>query len=392
MFAEDELVCQQNSLGSYFFIIHSGEFEVVVNDKIVNRYTSITLKLPSFLSIHPTSSFFLLYSPPFLSFLRMKKGKAFGEIALIHNTPRSATVRTGREGSVWAVSRQIFRSILKQLSSRYIHTVLPSSLSMFFFIRNFAENRTFLEDVKIFEMLTETQKTMIANALVVETFENKEVIVSKGEKGDVLYIIKEGKVQVWQEKQMVRTLTKGDYFGERALLYDEPRSATIISVGQTICVTIGRDLLQKVLGNLQHVLFRNVMMIALQNSSIFQQFTKEQLSALIEAAVVKDYPENFTILDKENRSRGVRLFIVLEGDVLVSSQGKKIEKLSRGASFGDEYVLRPKKTFQHRVDSITTCKLALLTSTTIASTLGSSDIDATIDSNHKKNIIKKVYY
>ena len=48
----------------------------------------------------------------------MKKGKAFGEIALIHNTPRSASVRAAREGSVWAVQRQIFRNILKQLSSR----------------------------------------------------------------------------------------------------------------------------------------------------------------------------------------------------------------------------------------------------------------------------------
>lgn len=87
------------------------------------------------------------------------------------------------------------------------------------------------------------------------------------------------------------------------MLYEEPRSATIIAAGPTICVTIGRDLLQKVLGNLQHVLFSNVMLIALQSSSVFQQFTNEQLGALIEAAVVKDYPENYTILDKEARSR-----------------------------------------------------------------------------------------
>ncbi|EZG50652.1 CGMP-dependent protein kinase [Gregarina niphandrodes] len=341
VFHEGDLVCQQNALGSHFFIIHSGEFDVVIDGKTVNK---------------------------------MRNGRAFGEIALIHNTQRSATVRCVKDGALWAVQRSTFRNILKQLSSR-----------------NFAENRAFLESVKIFEMLTDGQKRMIANALVVESFENKEVIVNKGDKGDVLYIIKDGKGQVWIDREMVRELQKGDYFGERALLYEEPRSATIVASGPTVCVTIGRDMLQKVLGNLQHVLFRNVMLICLQSSTVFQQFTKEQLGALIEAAVVKDYPENYTILDKETRSRGVRFFMLLEGEVLVSLNGKKVARLSRGDSFGEDYVMRPKKLFEHRVDSITDCKIALLTSTSISSTLGSNDIDATIESNHKRSIILKMY-
>lgn len=43
--------------------------------------------------------------------------------------------------------------------------------------------------------------------------------------------------------------------------------------------------------------------VALQNSQVFTQFTEEQLGSLIEAAVVKDYPENYTILDRETRAR-----------------------------------------------------------------------------------------
>lgn len=341
VFRQAEAVCQQGALGSHFFIIHSGQFEVLVNGKVVNH---------------------------------MKKGKAFGEIALIHNTPRSASVVAATDGGVWGVQRATFRNILKMLSTR-----------------NFTENRAFLESVKIFEMLTEAQKTMITNALVVESFVDGQNIVKEGEKGDVLYIIKQGRAKVVIRGTVIRELSKGDYFGERALLYDEPRSATITSVGPTICVSIGRDLLQKVLGNLQHVLFRNVMLIALQNNKVFQQFTEEQLGALIEAAVVKDYPENYTILDRETRARGVRFFIVLEGDVLVSREGKKIGKLERGQSFGEEYVLQPNRPFQHRVDSISNSKLALLTSTALASSLGSSDIDETLDYNNKRSIIKKMY-
>lgn len=341
VFNQGEYVCHQGSLGSHFFIIHSGQFEVSEYGTVVNH---------------------------------MKKGKAFGELALIYNTTRSASVKASTDGTVWGVQRATFRNMLKQLSSR-----------------NFAENRAFLEGVKIFEMLTEHQKTMITSALVVQSFVDDEPIVKEGDKGDALFIVKQGKAKVVIRGTAIRELEKGDYFGERALLYDEPRSATIVSVGLTVCVAIGRDLLQKVLGNLQHILFRNVMLIALQNSQVFQQFTEEQLEALIEAAVVKDYPENYTILDRETRARGVRFFIVLEGDVLVSLEGKKIGKLERGRSFGEEYVLQPNRPFQHRVDSISNSKLALLTSSALASSLGSNDIDETLDYNNKKAIIKKMY-
>lgn len=119
------------------------------------------------------------------------KGKAFGEIALIHNTPRSATVQASTDGAVWGVQRASFRNILKQLSSR-----------------NFSENRAFLESVKIFEMLTEAQKTMITNALVVESFVDQQNIVKEGDKGDVLYIIKQGKAKVVIRGTTIRELTK----------------------------------------------------------------------------------------------------------------------------------------------------------------------------------------
>eukprot|EP01069_Polyplicarium_translucidae_P004690 Polyplicarium_translucidae@DN2636_c0_g1_i1.p1 len=340
-FRAGEMVVQQGQNGSYFFIVHSGTFNVLINDEPVNQ---------------------------------MKNGRAFGEIALIHNTPRSATVTAQTDGAVWGVQRQAFRNILKQLSSR-----------------NFAENRQFIDSVRIFDMLTESQKTMITNALVVESFKDGQKIVTEGEQGDVLYIIKAGQGHVSIKSKEIRILNKGDYFGERAIMYDEPRSATIVSVGASVCVSIGRDLLHKVLGNLQHVLFRNIMIIALQSSNVFQQFTDEQLSALIEAAVVKDYPENYTILDKETRARGVRFFIILEGEVLVSQDGKKIGKLERGQSFGEAYVLNPSKLFNHRVDSITASKVALLTGTAFASCLGTVDIDETLDYNNKRAVIKKMY-
>eukprot|EP00923_Selenidium_pygospionis_P034312 GHVN01059863.1.p1 GENE.GHVN01059863.1~~GHVN01059863.1.p1 ORF type:complete len:781 (+),score=76.66 GHVN01059863.1:1512-3854(+) len=340
-YAAGELVVEEGSMGSHFFIISSGTFDVSVKGKAVNQ---------------------------------MKAGKAFGEIALIHNTPRSATVKCLDDGSVWGVQRTAFRNILKQLSAR-----------------NFQENRQFLDSVKIFELLNENQKNNITAAFVVENFNPNQNIVTEGEKGDVLYIIKSGSANVTINGQSIRALSKGDYFGERALLYDEPRSATITATASTVCVGIGRDQLNKVVGNLQNVLFTNIMLIALQQSTVFQLFTEERLHELIKVAVLKDYPENYTILDKETRAKGVRFFIVLEGQVLVSLDGKKVSKLQHGQSFGEYYVLNPEVSFKHRVDSTAPSKLALLTSAAFANFLGSSGIDETLDYNNKKAIIKKIY-
>lgn len=58
----------------------------------------------------------------------------------------------------------------------------------------------------------------------------------EGEVGDTFYIIADGEVKVTQrimghdEPQLIRTLRKGEYFGEKALLKEERRTANILAV------------------------------------------------------------------------------------------------------------------------------------------------------------------
>eukprot|EP00918_Siedleckia_nematoides_P041252 GHVU01089583.1.p1 GENE.GHVU01089583.1~~GHVU01089583.1.p1 ORF type:complete len:894 (+),score=151.92 GHVU01089583.1:192-2873(+) len=341
VFKPGDTVCYEEQEGSYFFVIDGGSFDVYVKEKKVNT---------------------------------MLKGKAFGEVSLIHNTARSASVVCLESGNLWGVDRLTFRETLKNLSSR-----------------NYVENRSFLNSVKIFEMLTDNQKDNITNSLVVEKIARATAIVREGERGDVLYIVKEGEAVVTIQGKEVRTLSKGDYFGERSLLYDEARSATITATVATTCLSVNRQALGLVLGDLQHVLFRNVMMIALQSSKVFKRFEPKQLSALTEAAVVKDYPQNFTILNKENKAKGVRFFIVLEGDVMVSQDGRKVGRIRRGESFGDDYVLNNERPFDHRVDAILTSKLALLTSAALIQCFGGHNIEQTLDYNKKLTIVKNLF-
>jgi putative ABC transport system ATP-binding protein len=76
------------------------------------------------------------------------------------------------------------------------------------------------------------------------------VIVRQGEWGDEFFLIRRGKALVTIENgstglRQVNELGKADFFGDRALLRDEPRSATVTALDTVETYTIGRELYQE---------------------------------------------------------------------------------------------------------------------------------------------------
>jgi len=81
--------------------------------------------------------------------------------------------------------------------------------------------------VYVFRHLSNHHCHLIANSFRTISRKKGDVAIKEGEMGSQFFVIKAGELVVTIKGQTIRTLGKSDYFGERGLLYDEPRTATV---------------------------------------------------------------------------------------------------------------------------------------------------------------------
>eukprot|EP00434_Breviolum_minutum_P022833 symbB.v1.2.020147.t1/scaffold1642.1/size107908/6 len=84
----------------------------------------------------------------------------------------------------------------------------------------------------------------LVSFLKAETFERGQHIIKEGEVGDKLYIIERGVCEVLKNlngrEVTVGSLSKGAFFGEIAVLYDMPRTATVRTQTAVIALALSR--------------------------------------------------------------------------------------------------------------------------------------------------------
>jgi NADH dehydrogenase len=88
-----------------------------------------------------------------------------------------------------------------------------------------------------------------------EHFEPDEVVFREGDRGDWLYVILDGEVEVLQSvpghgETRLRQLGRGECFGEIALVSDRPRSATVRSLTSVNLLAVDRDAFQALFSSL----------------------------------------------------------------------------------------------------------------------------------------------
>ncbi|KAI7834386.1 cyclic nucleotide-binding-like protein [Kickxella alabastrina] len=171
-------------------------------------------------------------------------GGSFGELALMYNAPRAATVTATSDATLWALDRITFRSLLMERTSRK---------------RRLYER--FLETVPLLKSLEPYERQKIADALESVTFNDGDVIMHQGDPGHDFFLIEQGTVKVYKTdgdgvSREYPALGQGGYFGELALIDNQPRQATLISCGRTKCARMSRDAFNRLLGPVINIIRR----------------------------------------------------------------------------------------------------------------------------------------
>ncbi|KAG9879964.1 camp-dependent protein kinase regulatory subunit, partial [Aureobasidium melanogenum] len=169
-------------------------------------------------------------------------GTSFGELALMYNAPRAATVNSTEPSVIWQLDRITFRRIL--MDSAFQRRRMYES---------------FLDSVPLLNTLTPYERSKIADALETQKMPAGSTIIREGDVGDHFYMLESGTAAVYKSgvEQSLKTYNKGDYFGELALLDDKPRAASVVAETEIKVAMLGKNGFQRLLGPVESIMRRD---------------------------------------------------------------------------------------------------------------------------------------
>jgi len=114
------------------------------------------------------------------------------------------------------------------------------------------DEREVLRTVPIFSELSDEDITSLAHLASRKRYPKDTVVFFENEEGDSFFCIVDGRIKVTilgddGREVILSVLGRGDFFGEMALLDNEPRSATAIAVEDTELLSLHRNDFQTVL-------------------------------------------------------------------------------------------------------------------------------------------------
>lgn len=172
----------------------------------------------------------------------LKEGDFFGEFAFLTNVHRQATIQALSPVELLRLSK----SDLEEVINRYPHI----SKVIFKFYKDRVLD-DIVAQVPLFLSLKPEERKEILNHVVLHPYKKDTVIFAEGTKGEILYLIKNGAVDVITKDKsgkeiVLSTLRENEYFGEISLIADVSRTATLKTRCYTELIELSRDALNKI--------------------------------------------------------------------------------------------------------------------------------------------------
>mmetsp|Transcript_55112 Transcript_55112/g.131329 ORF Transcript_55112/g.131329 Transcript_55112/m.131329 type:complete len:414 (-) Transcript_55112:271-1512(-) len=211
----DEVVIKQGDAGDFLFVVESGSLDCLI--KISQSDEQKKVKTCGV-------------------------GDVVGELALLYNAPRAATVKAADKSILWQLDRDTFTNLVRDAAQKK---------------RDRYDQ--FLRDVPLLQSMDAYERGQLSDALKVEVFGDGDAIVKAGDNGNKFYIIEDGNAEAEKNGEVVMQYKAGDYFGELALIRNQPRAATVTAKGMVKVLSLDSGSFKRLL-NVNDLLERAVNM------------------------------------------------------------------------------------------------------------------------------------
>ena len=304
---KNKIIFNQGTPGNFFYILKEGTVELIIDGK------------------HKKD---------------INQGENFGELALLHGALRSGTVKTKTDCFFWVMERKNFRKIVDHIT----HIT-------------FEENKKFVNSIPILSSLGHTEKTILCNNLYKESFEEGTYIVKEGEQSSCLFFVKEGEVECINPKdnnKVIRTIKKGEYFGERSILIDSTRTLDVIAKTKCLIFSLSVSTLQTMLGeNFRSHLYLNLVKNAFLKSKNFKKLNIKLFDQVFQLFTAENH-EKEEIVYPEGYLCSSKISVLIDG-CLINGKTKEIVGQRCGILFEDDILNNTNKKIDFPVIASPDC-------------------------------------
>jgi len=267
----------------------------------------------------------------------IKAGRSFGEISLVDEQTRTATVTALEDSTLFMLSRAQFKVFLELVPS-LSDTIRKN-------IRERSAVNVVARKIPFFQTLEPNKLHLLATMAKIQSYRPGSTIMMEGRnKPAKFFMITQGVVEVTVQDKYIREMGQGEYFGEISLVSGRDATATVKAVGKedVVCLEISRDEFDalfinepgalaeiqiKVLGNSCEL--RNVLIHPI-GRKYFADFSKEQF-----ATENIDFWSEVEELERSGRQR-------ISPDIADVILGVGLDKVNE----------QKRKALQERVDAI----------------------------------------
>ena len=312
--SEKDIKLIRKALSNYFFINTLSEKYI---EEIINEIHFAKIKANKIIYMQGYESQFLyILKNGIVELLiddilikKLTNGESFGELALLNSKPRLETIRTLIQCELYILERDSFRKIIDKSMKE-----------------NYTENKNFIKSISVFKIMDSYQQTLLCNSLYEEIFLENQMIAKEGDEANCIYIIKEGEVICVKNSLIIRTLYKGENFGERSIFGNSKRTLDVIAKTNCVCYSISFKTLENILGkNYKRELCKQFIKFTFSKSNFFNFVDMEYLNRTFPIFDLKNYSKNEVII-KQGNIISKNIYVLIDGNVVNEDNNDIISK------------------------------------------------------------------